>query len=305
MKRKILSISFMLIFCLTSMFIFSACGENKEKEVIDVRALSEETLNVALDDLKQTESIKMSLTAPFNVAEFLIISTENNSYMKLKLANVGEFADTMTTTTWTKFEHDAYATYSHFYMQKDDLVDDYGTKTVSLKKDHFLDNIYMQSIFGALDFENFLEASISNETTTIVFSKDDAKFTAKIVGNKFKSVTINQNLLSLTLNCYYGDYLHEIPTVIHKDWQVESKIEIPNIKTQYSIGEELSLVGLKFNLYESTSSYNYVEIAIAEEILNKITLEDFNTATITETDKPRKMKITYLGLELVVEYTVV
>ena len=309
MKRKFLSIAVCLMFCLTSMFMLSACGE--EKPVVVAQHDAETAMNTAMETLAQSTTIKMTMSMPMGMGDMVIIASEEQAYVEMAMAYEDEeYSYDMLVSSWTELEEDAYVTYSYMSMTEDGETEEVATKSISLLADSAFDNEYAGDAFEGLDFDNFVKASKLDGELSIVFKDEEGtKFTAKIEDNKLVSIKITEGLVSMTMYIHYGDFAEEIPTRPEKDWVLSSTIEIPELKETYVQGEDiedvkLSLVGLELELYEEGTGFDPdATITITEEMLEKISVTGFDASTVTT--EPREMTITYLGIELVVEYEVV
>ena len=304
MKRKFLSMAICLMFCLTSVFMFGGCG--KDKPVVVAQHEAEAALNSAMQTLQQSKSIKMTMEMPSDMGSMLIVASEEMSYIEMNMAYSDEdYNYSMLINAWTKVENDVFTTFSYVNMTEGSTSEEMATKTVSFLDDDVFENEYSEEFFDGLDFDDFVEATKLDGELSIVFSEDGTKLIAKIVDNKLVSITMTQGVMSATMYIHYGDFSSEIPPVAEKDWVDMSKITIPAIKTEFTINEPLSLKGLELKFYEdATDEYDFETFTITDEMLEKITIEGFDPTTLTN-GTPRTMTITYLGLDLEVEYEVV
>ena len=282
MKRKFLSVAICLMFCLTSMFMLSACGE--EKPVVVAQHDAETAMNTAMETLAQSTTIKMTMSMPMEMGDMVIIASEEQAYVEMTMAyEDGEYSYDMLVSSWTELEEDAYVTYSYMSMTEDGVTEEVATKSISLLADSAFDNEYAGDAFEGLDFDNFVKASKLDGELSIVFEDEEGtKFTAKIEDNKLVSIKITEGPVSMTMYIHYGDFAEEIPTRPQKDWVLSSTIEIPELKETYVQGEDIedvkqSLVGLELELYEEGTGFDPdATITITEEMLEKISVTGFD-----------------------------
>ena len=303
MKRKFLSIAICLMFCFTSVFILSACGE--EKPMVVAKEDAEVAMATAMTTLEETKTIKMTMDMPMNMGGMVVIATENSAYIEMRMSfeDIDSSYD-YSMKTWSKLENGAFTTYAIMSETEGATTEKIATKQVLLENLDVLDSEAAESLEG-IDFDNFVEATELNGELSVVFSEESSDgnvtLTAKIVNNKLVSITSKQGMVSVTMYIHYGDFSAEIPLVPEEDWVITSKIEVPNLKTEFVVGEELSLEGLKLKLFEDKTSSEFVEINLTNDMISSI-VSGFDTS---EAKSDGVMTISYYGLTIDVDYTVI
>ena len=293
MKRKFLSLVMCLMLCLSSMLVLSACKKNP-KEISEVQAAQE--LNKAMQTLEETKSIKISVEYPEIYAEemklmfdFLIIATEETAYVDMTMFG---FA----VENWTLKENGIWTQYT----VTADPFNDGGflyEKSVMQELESFLEDDMAEDSFESLDFENFVEASVLEGETSIVFEEEGAKVTAKIVDGKLVAIETKEDNMTMTVKIGYGDFSAEIPVIPEKSqeakWDMVSEIVLEGVDTELEQGEAIDLSDAVLKFYPNVS-----------EDEDEFILIDLDDATITNDEVNKKIIVKYLGLTYELEYSI-
>ena len=307
MKRKILSITICLMFCLSSIFVFGACGKEKAKEVSEVVAM--DAFNKASVNMEDEEVVKMTCDIPFG-GKMTYIFSQNKTYI-----NVPDESE-----MWMIKNGDVYDQYLIENVGIEEIEYEYIKSIVPAVED--VDKTSFENVFnnggmgedllGDLVSLKFLNASELNGELTINFSLmiDESPlftYSFKIKDNVFIGMKINVFGVIMNYAIEYGEqYLEEIPEVPNYEWdEYDPYIEVlingnvPTEPIEFEVGDQLNLSDFDLRFYQDEFVFNYEDFDVTIDMI-----EGFNTQTPTEEGQPRKMKVTFCGLIYEIEYIV-